>query len=242
MAGAIGINFGNKFWDAIKAEMIDLYVNRIMSTYELAEKYNCTPSTIRSHLKSWGVYDKNISNRKKNEYDDLGEYMVGYTRSEKYEFYIDKEQCDLIKEYCWHKHQDGYLRTCIGKNENGGNIYKLMHVMIMENAGERWTDSEEVDHINGRPNDNRLVNLRIVSHADNMKNHKIPATNKSGHSGVFYSRRQNDWVASIDVNGEHIHLGTFASKDDAVAIRKFYEAKYYGEHLRKGEDLYNGTR
>jgi hypothetical protein len=242
MAERIGVNFPKEYWENIKEELIYLYINVIMSTYELAEKYECTPATIRLHLKQWGVYDKSINKHKRNEYIDYGDYVVGYTRSDKYEFYIDKKHYNIIKQYCWHRHQDGYLRTCIGHTENGGNIYKLMHVMIMEAEGVTCSDDEEIDHINGKPNDNKVSNLRIATHTNNMKNHKLMRNNKSGHSGVCYSEREDAWKAYIYSDNKRIHIGTFNSKQDAVNARKKYEEKYHKEYARPKEHLYNGTR
>jgi hypothetical protein len=238
----IGVNFPKEYWDNIKDELIYLYTNVIMSTYQLAEKYHCTPPTIRLHLKQWGVYDKKISNHKRNYYKDCGDYVIGYTRAEQYEFYIDKKHYDLIKEYCWHKHKDGYLRTSIGKKENGGNIYKLMHVMIMEAEGVVYSKNEEIDHINGKPNDNRVNNMRIVSHTNNMKNHKLMRNNTSGYSGVCYSERENAWKAYIYTDNRRIHIGTFNSKQSAINARKRYENKYHKEYKRAKEYIHNGTR
>lgn len=242
MTEKIGVNFPKEYWDSIKDELIYLYTNVIMSTYQLADKYECTPATIRLHLKQWGVYNKKISNHKRNEYKECDDYMIGYTRSEMYEFYIDKKHYDLIKQYCWHKHKDGYLRTSIGKKENGGNIYKLMHVMIMEAEGVVCSNGEEVDHINGKPNDNRVSNMRIVTHTNNMKNHKLMRNNTSGYSGVHYSTRENAWKAYIQYDNQKVHIGTFTSKEDAINARKRYEEKYHREYVRAKEHQYNGTR
>lgn len=180
--------------------------------------------------------------KKYNTYHEQDDYIVGETRTTDYEFYIDKKYYDLIHQYCWHKHQDGYLRTCIGQKENGGNIYKLMHVMIMEAEGHIFKNGEEVDHINGKPNDNRVENLRITTHAENMKNVKLPNNNTSGFKGVYYSKRERKWKAMIRVNKQQRHLGTFDTKEEAIIARQNAENLYYGKYKRKEKDLYNGTR
>ena len=42
----------------------------------------------------------------------------------------------------------------------------------------------EIDHINGVRDDNRLENLRMVTLAENTKNAKLRADNRTGHAGV----------------------------------------------------------
>ena len=42
----------------------------------------------------------------------------------------------------------------------------------------------EIDHINGVRDDNRLENLRMVTLAENTKNAKLRADNKTGHAGI----------------------------------------------------------
>ena len=242
MKGLRGCNYPKGYWDQFKDDIVLLYTNKLMSTYQLADKYNTTPSTITRRLKQWGVYNKSTAYNKVNKYEEQDNYYIGYTRNDNYEFYIDKEYYDLIWNYCWHKHQDGYLRTCIGQKENGGNIYKLMHVMIMEAEGYDLSNNVEVDHINGKPNDNRVENLRVITHEENMKNVKLPSNNTSGYKGVYYSERERKWKAFVRVNKKPMHLGTFNTKEEAVAVRQDAENKYYGEYKRKEEDLLNGTR
>ena len=45
-----------------------------------------------------------------------------------YKFIIDKEDYNLVNQYCWHKHQDGYLRTCCNHiiDKNGRIIFNLI--------------------------------------------------------------------------------------------------------------------
>lgn len=242
MKGVKGVNYKAGYWEQFRDDIIKLYLSKEMTTYQLADKYDTTPHTILHYLKKWGVYDKTTAFNKKNKYQDCGNFYIGYTRNDNYEFYIDKKYYDLIWQYCWHKHQDGYLRTCIGQKENGGNIYKLMHVMIMEAEGYVCAEDEEVDHINGKPNDNRLENLRIVTHKNNMKNEKLYNNNKSGHKGVYYSTREKKWKAAIKSDSVVYHLGTFNTKDEAIYAREEAERRLHKEYSRAKEDLYNGTR
>ena len=190
------------------------------------------------YVKSCGCLAKEMAAKrlkKYNRYELDGEYGIGYT-SNGYPFYFDLSDYDLIKEYCWHRHQDGYLRTCLYTDSDGHNHYALMHRLIM------GLDSGEIDHINGAPNDNRRDNLRIVTHSQNMMNTKLHANNSSGVTGVTWCKAERKYKAGITAGGVKHHLGTFASFEDAKAAREAAEQLYFGEQLRAPEYQLNGTR
>lgn len=96
--------------------------------------------------------------------------------------------------------------------------------------------SDHIDHINGDPSDNRLENLRVISHSLNMRNRKIDKRNKSGFTGVWLHRDGVRWRATIKVGDNAIHLGLFSTKMDAVEARKEAEAQlgFHPNHGRAG--------
>ncbi len=91
----------------------------------------------------------------------------------------------------------------------------------------------QIDHINGDRTDNRLMNLRDVPRAVNMKNCKAPSNNTSGAVGVCWDKSRNKWLAFINVDRRLKNLGRFAKKSEAVAIRKEAE-KALGFHPNHG--------
>jgi len=105
------------------------------------------------------------------------------------------------------------------------------HLIWMYMIGE-WP-KEQIDHINGIPNDNRWCNLREVTSAENQKNMKRPVNNTSGSIGVVRNKAANKWQANIGVNGKSVYLGLFEKFEDAVAARKAAEIKY-GFHENHG--------
>lgn len=95
-----------------------------------------------------------------------------------------------------------------------------------------WPD-DFIDHINGIRSDNRIANLRVVTRAENAKNSRESARNKSGATGVGWHARDGVWAARIRVDGHLIHLGTFKDFDAAVAARKEAERRH-GFHQNHG--------
>ena len=93
-----------------------------------------------------------------------------------------------------------------------------------------------IDHINGKTSDNRIANLRDVSHMENTRNSKLAANNTSGVNGVSRHRRSGKWSAFIRHDGRQIHLGLFLTKEEAVAARSAADAlyMYHPNHGRSG--------
>ena len=78
---------------------------------------------------------------------------------------------------------------------------------------------EDIDHIDGNGLNNKWDNLRSVAHRINGKNQKRHVTNTSGTGGVTYRKDTNKWRARIMVDDKSINLGSFESKEDAIAVR-----------------------
>ncbi|WP_209599399.1 HNH endonuclease [Ruegeria sp. HKCCSP351] len=89
----------------------------------------------------------------------------------------------------------------------------------------RWPEND-VEHINGVKTDNRYVNLRECTQAENRRNYPRQSNNTSGTTGVVWDKRKERWIARIKVDGRMIWLGRHLDKDDAIAARKAAEAKY----------------
>lgn len=89
----------------------------------------------------------------------------------------------------------------------------LAHRVIWKLIHGYWP--ENIDHINGNGVDNRLVNLREVTMAENMKNKKAYKSNTSGVSGVYWCKRDKRWV--VKISGRYV--GGFASLEGAAAKR-----------------------
>jgi hypothetical protein len=71
------------------------------------------------------------------------------------------------------------------------------------------SDTEiQVDHINGVKHDNRLENLRLVTH---QQNH----FNETKAKGYCWNKHANKWMAYIALDRRKIHLGLFTVEEDA---------------------------
>lgn len=104
----------------------------------------------------------------------------------------------------------GYYRVWIdGKNHKGHRLAWLYTYGVFP--------THHVDHINGDKSDNRIANLREVTHAENLQNqHRAQKGSRSGVLGV-YPRKNGKWRAMIQLDGRTRHLGTFDSIRGASA-------------------------
>ncbi len=116
----------------------------------------------------------------------------------------------------------GHLQMKIG----GDEFYAHRVIWKMVTGQE----PDHIDHINGRPDDNRMSNLRAASHSQNMRNRKVSKNNRSGRVGVFKAPG-NKWDAQIVGHNGQERLGRFVCFGQACRVRAAAE-KEHGYQVR----------
>lgn len=114
-----------------------------------------------------------------------------------------------------------------------GKKYKAHRLIWLLHYGA-WP-KQFIDHIDGNGLNNRVENLRDVSHTENQQNSRKSSANVSGVVGVIWHKQAQKWQAQIKAGGKRIHLGLFTDKAEAVAARKAAEVKY-GYHPNHGSE------
>lgn len=122
----------------------------------------------------------------------------------------------------WHIIPNGYVQS-------GAYESKIRQHRFIMNC----PSNKEVDHINGKKNDNRKKNLRICTRQENKRNVGLRANNTSGETGVYKDKARDKWFATIKLE-KSINLGRFDTFEEAVKARKEAEIKYFREYRYKG--------
>ena len=91
----------------------------------------------------------------------------------------------------------------------------------------------EIDHINGNPSDNRIANLRLCKHQENMLNRKMQSNNKCSVKNVYYSKDRNLWVVDIRSNGVR-HISEHKTLESAAKTAKIVRIKLHNEFANHG--------
>lgn len=164
--------------------------------------------------------NRSEAQRKQNQYEFDGDLVIGITYNTGEKFFVDLEDFDLIKDYCWHTHEDdtGY-KSLIAKEPYTHKRIKMSHIL----------GCKDYDHINRNALDNRRCNLRPATKCENMRNRSLFSNNKSGVTGVYWSKDKEKWIAQVNINKKNKYLGSFINKEDAIKVRLQSEADYYGE-------------
>jgi hypothetical protein len=163
----------------------------------------------------------------KNSYEFKENYVIiiGFTRKkERFEILIDLEDFKKVKENSWCLSKKRKRRYAVSRINNK-IVY--IHQVILNYDGKVST----CDHKNMNGLDNRKLNLRVCSNQENNWNKPAPSTNKSGVQGVHWAKHCKRWCAQIKINNKTKHLGTFLTKEEAIAVRKEAEKLYRGEFV-----------
>ena len=114
----------------------------------------------------------------------------------------------------------GYYNTKI--NNKSFKVHRLIWI---------WHNdifNGEIDHKDHNPSNNRIKNLRIVSHKENMKNKKLRKDNTSGTTGVKWNKSKEKWEVYLSKK----YYGAFKEKQKAISKRKeiLLDSDYHQNH------------
>lgn len=140
--------------------------------------------------------------------------------------------------FTWLSHAGGVLRGAVAGNRNS------LGYMVLGLKGKKYRQHRlawlyvhgvwpigTLDHLDADRANNRIANLRCVSHAYNMQNVKVATVrSKTGVRGVYWSERLSGYMASIKCDGKKKRRGPFKTIEDGrvayVNLKLLYHDGY----------------
>ena len=158
---------------------------------------------------------------------------------------LTKEEVKQLFDY----HSDGYLVWKIkssfrtNKGDKAGSVNSQGYEQVSYKAKKHKTHrlivlwhgfelGDEVDHIDGNKQNNKIENLRIVTKNQNQWNSKTRSDNKSGIKGVQWHKRDCKWSVSLRVNKKCHSFGYYDNLELAELVSQEARSLYHGEYAR----------
>lgn len=137
---------------------------------------------------------------------------------------VDDEDFEWLNKQKW----------CAGINRKGGDYYALtsenrkmvgMHRKIMGVTDPKLV----VDHKDHNTLNNQRSNLRVATYSQNKANRRSWPNSSSQFLGVSWYKREQKWVAKIQINGKGKSLGRYDNEIDAALAYNRGALEAYGE-------------
>lgn len=152
-----------------------------------------------------------------------------------YEAVIDAADVPLVAEFNWcaltsRYRKSGEIRTvyAVRNTREDGKLRMIyLHRVIVGPAADL-----EADHRDGNGLNNRRLNLRPATQAENGQNGRLRSNNSSGVKGVTWHKSRGKWHARIMANRKYWHLGYFESLDAAASAYAKASRQHHGEFAR----------
>jgi hypothetical protein len=123
---------------------------------------------------------------------------------------VDDEDYEMLVDVgSWHSHRSRhveYAEHITPHDANGKQTTIMMHHLIM-----CVPKGMQIDHIDGNGLNNQKNNLRVVTNRINQMNRKWQRT--SQYPGITWERRRKHWVAQAQIDGKHIHIGSYPTEE-----------------------------
>jgi predicted GIY-YIG superfamily endonuclease len=114
---------------------------------------------------------------------------------------IDAEDIDLVSQYSWCVSSKGYATAQVN------NKMVLLHRFLLRLTNR----GHVVDHLNGNKLDNRKLNLKVCTQAENNRN-KAKYDSGSGYRGLTYlPKNSKPWNLYLGIGNKKISLGNYAN-------------------------------
>ncbi len=118
-----------------------------------------------------------------------------------------------------------------GWTDKRGYVFIRAHGKLMSAHRLAWLyvhgywPKGDIDHVDGNPSNNSLLNLREATRSENNQNRSKFGRGVTGLIGVGHNPKctRNPFQAAIRVLGRRIYIGSFPTKEDAH--RAYMQAK-----------------
>lgn len=91
---------------------------------------------------------------------------------------------------------------------------------------------DQLDHINGIRDDNRLCNLREATQTQNNANTRMYKNNSSGYKNIKWEPDRQRYGVFIRYDNKLHRLGRFKTLEEAISVRNAKYEEIYGEFTR----------
>ena len=147
---------------------------------------------------------------------------------------IDVDDIPLIEDKNWHAVKD----------PKSGRVYPATHLLadgVDESVSMRTMVLRAKPTISyalsGNNLDCRKANLRDVSKAQSSWRNGKRSDNKTGHTGVFWSKEKQRFIAKMITNGVEQYIGSFRTVEEAAEAVNQAEVRLRGEFARRNSPM-----
>lgn len=182
-------------------------------------------SDLRSgHTKSCGCLNKEKIIKRNKDRKKYNQFILhdGYYEGKTFKgesFFIDLDDYEKVKDYCWHLNAQGYVETSLNPGRH------FLHRFVMDCPKDKY-----VDHINHNILDNRKENLRIVTASQNTMNTKVRKDSETQLKGIHRRKDCDRWEVKIMKDGISHYLGLYQDLNEAIEVRNNAEKELFKEY------------
>ena len=122
---------------------------------------------------------------------------------------VDDEDYEKLLPFKWHSHKSRnviYANHTTKRDVYGKQKTIHMHSMIIS-----VPIGMQIDHIDGNGLNNTKENLRVVTNRQNHMNRQWKRIGR--YPGITWEKRRKHWVAQAQIDGKHIHIGSFPTEE-----------------------------
>ena len=134
-----------------------------------------------------------------------------------------KARCNNPNEAAYKNYGGRGIKVCDEWNKSFASF--------LNDVGKAPSKSHVLDRIDCNLNYTKS-NVRWANRSVSSYNTRKQSNNKTGYTGV--SQQRSKFLAYISKNGQRTYLGSFATAEEAYAVRKQKELELYGEQINNG--------
>lgn len=141
---------------------------------------------------------------------------------------IDAADAGFIGQWNWCACKHGKEGTFYAaRGERLGKNRK--RTLLLHRAVIGYDGPLEIDHIDQNPLNNRRANLRLCTHAENLRNRKAHRDNKLGIKGVHWSPKTNSFEARVVLARKLVHYSRHTTAEEASQAYQQAAKLHHGE-------------